>query len=307
MHILPFKLGARAFRRLVASASNFAESRGARLDIPEGKDNAEVLAALFDQMNNLLKDKESIELYYDDEMEEYQFVLKDWPMYYEMVYFVPFAWTFKVKDKKFGALARRFLRTFAKKGGWCSVYDGYYFEALLENVMYEQDSLDDDDLEMYQSYATGGKTRKLIDEFYEAPLLTAEEFLAFKPKKADKAVYDLLASGIDFIADDYPSYLENFAWSVSRYRAFDENDYDGGEPIVNPIEELFSIVYENDDVIDTIVQDISSYYQSGDTEQDIPVDEVVLTPKGEPRLHPELGRYMRFVEALAKLPEVIKS
>ena len=91
MHILPFKLGARAFRRLVASASNFAESRGARLDIPEGKDNAEVLAALFDQMNNLLKDKESIELYYDDEMEEYQFVLKDWPMYYEMVYFIPFA------------------------------------------------------------------------------------------------------------------------------------------------------------------------------------------------------------------------
>ena len=76
---------------------------------------------------------------------------------------------------------------------------------------------------------------------------------------------------------------------------------------MNPIEELFSIVYDNDDVIDTIVQDISNYYQSGDTEQDVLVDEVVLTPKGEPRLHPDLGRYMRFVEALAKLPEVIKS
>ena len=300
---MPLVLPARDIRKLIASAVNFAECRGGSIDVPESKDKAAILASLYKQMERLLEKDETLGLFHDEEMGETEFVLKRWPMAEQMVYFIPIAFTYQLEDKALGLLLRRFLHTFEKKQHWESIFDTFYFEGYMENTQYElesnPDDFDDDEKAMFMSYLKGGEAFNRLEEFDTLELLSVDEFKAFVPREQDKDLYDAFASGLDFLENDYGVF--NRCWSMSRYVSFDEGIYGDERPIVNPIEELFSIVWEEDAMVDRMIDDISNYYQCGDTEQDLLVEEYVLKPKGELVFDDTLRSFMEFVDKIAKV------
>ena len=291
---LPVQLKARDCRQLVASATNFAASRGAEVTIPQKvKGNAELIASLYNQLNPLCLEGETLSLYHDEDMGETRFVLKNWPMDESTVYFIPFKYTFDLEDKALGLLIRRFLRTLDSVQKWGSIYETFYFEAMMENYEYERD----EEMSLLEEYKPDGRIFNIIHDLYRLPLLTADEFKAFKPRPQDKDLYDTFAGGLEFITTPYDFFEK--CWSMSHYRDIDPDIYGGEEPMINPIEELFSIVYDYDSVVETIVSDLSSYYQCGDTEQDIIVEERVLKPKGVPEFDRTMNRFFQFLDAIS--------
>lgn len=291
---LPVRLNARECRQLVASATNFAAARGGEVSVQKKvKDNAELVASLYNQLKPLCMDCETLSLFHDEDDGETRFVLKNWPMDESTVYFIPFKYTFDLEDKELGLLIRRFLRTLDSVQKWGSIYETFYFEAMMENYEYERD----EEMSLLEEYKPDGRIYRIIHDLYGLPLLTADEFKAFKPRPQDRELYDRFAGGIEFITTPY-DFFER-CWSMSHYRDIDPDIYGGEEPIVNPIEELFSIVYDYDSVIETIVSDLSSYYQCGDTEQDIIVEERVLMPKGVPVFDREMNRFFKFLDAIS--------
>lgn len=299
---LPIRIKDRECRELVAQLTNFAAQRGAVLEVPAKNEHGEVLAELYREVSPLLKRDETISLFYDDTDGTMSFLYRRWPMPDQTVFFVPFKFTYDLKDKDLGLLLRRFLRTFSRTNGWDSVYQSFYFESIMENLEYEmghnRENMDDCDVDSYEEYRENGEVMMKLKEFYDLPLLTVAEFKAFKPKDEDRKLYDIFAEGLEFLEKD-----NNFfgrVWSLSQYIDNDNDQYGGEEPMVNPVEELFSIIYDYDVLIDNIVSDISSYYQCGDTEQDILVDECLLDSKRKLKVDEKMSRYMKFVQSIAE-------
>lgn len=293
-HRLPLDVTEEDFKYLVSSAKRFARSRGKKLSIKRNADKVGIIASAYSQLHDMLDDGQTIELFHDDENGGLYFVINRWLMEDRTCYYVPFGFTYDMKDKDLALLTRRFLSTFRKVNRWDSIYDSFLFESMAEEAQYEE-SLDDDLDEEYMSYFGDGEIAKRIKEFNTLAPITPEELLRFSPSSDDSPLYELLVKGLKFIDAENRYNMFGYLWSECYFRDYIDDDNEREEqPFIQPIEEIFSLVYSADDsMTERLISYVSSECECGDTEQDMLVEQVSLKPDKD-------------VEFTSRVPEIIE-
>lgn len=302
-HLLPVEVSEKDYRFLVASAKRYAASRSKKLRIVRSKDKVSVLASIYEQLEKMLDKGHSLDFFHDDENGGLYFVINRWLMDEGTVYFVPFKFTYYMKDSTLALLTRRFIATFAKVNGWESVYEQYLFEMIKEERQWDYDKEDYD--ADFISYFDGGIAEKRINEMAGMKALSAKELLDFTPHPEDKELYDCLVKGLEYINPEHPYNMFGNCWSECYFRDWnDESNEMEDNLMIEPIDSLFSVVYDKDDsMTETLISYISSACECGDSVQDILCEQHSLSPDKDVEFNSAIPCLIDYIVELVSISE----
>ena len=291
------------YRFLVASAKRYAASRSKKLRIARSKDKVSVLASIYEQLEKMLETGYALDFFHDDENGGLYFVINRWLMDYGTCYYIPFKFTYYMKDSALALLVRRFIATFAKVNGWMSVYEDYPFEMIKDEREwdYDGDNFDDD----YKAYFDGGIAEQRINEMSGMEMLSASELLDFTPSPEDKELYDCLVKGLEYINPEHPYNMFYNCWSECYFRDWND-EYNEMEDnlMIESIYPLFSVVYDKDDsMTETLISYISSSCECGDAVQDILCEQHSLSPDKDVEFNSAIPCLIDYIGELVSICE----
>ena len=290
-------------------AKNYAAQYGLVLKSKEPKD-ADSLASLVKELDS--SSRHYIRLLDDDKghlsLSATMCVSEDY-----RTYFIPLAPTYGLRPEA-GLLARRFIRLFDDRYSLGTMLTNSTLDSLMESYEEQIDyqeteyhrTKDENDkpenffdqewIQAHKDYEEGSEIQKKLEEYKALEPLDDEAMMKFVPQNvAEELLLETIREGLDIMTNDVDIWTQTYISQLSEKELEDIYSNAG----IIEFSQLCHVIWDFDDMLDIIVEDINSYVNCG-SEMDYIVSGGII-PEDGPFDNNGAGAVLGYIQKLADI------